>query len=145
MRDFYQRTPAPCIVNEGVLINRTDIIRALETLENVKYSFIVDNEEISSGDGVVVKVFASPDSSTLVVNDCLFLNVLSFNYLRFHKDENDSTAMDLVEDAKTLRLTSIDGREQRNRLSNRDLFAGDFFDEETHAELFEDSDDDDRF
>jgi hypothetical protein len=143
MQNFYQRTPAPCIVNEGILINRADIIRALETLESVKYSFTVDGSEMSCGNGVIVKIFANPDTSTLIVNGCLFINILSFNYLRFFVDESLATVMDLVEDGKALRLVSTDDEGRRNNPANRNIFSDLDYNEEMPVELFEEFDDDD--
>ncbi|MCL6473031.1 MAG: hypothetical protein K6T91_09525 [Firmicutes bacterium] len=144
MQDFQQNTPAPCIVNEGILINRKDMFRALETLESVKYAHIVDGNVISQGEGVVVKVFSSPDTSTLVVNGCLFLNILSFNYLRFYTQDNGVTVIELIEDSKTLQLTPIEDDARRASRINREIFTSSRYDEETPAELYDDFDDDDR-
>ncbi|MHB8842147.1 MAG: hypothetical protein ACYC56_10265, partial [Candidatus Aquicultor sp.] len=108
MQNFNRETLAPCIVNDGILINRKDMLRALETLESVKYAYIVDGNVISQGEGVVVKIFSNSETSTLVVNGCLFLNILSFNYLRFYVQDNGLTTIELVEDLKTLQLTPIE-------------------------------------
>jgi hypothetical protein len=145
MQNFYQKTPAPCIVNEGILINKTDMLRAIETLESVRYSFIVDGEEMSSGQGIVVKVFASTDSATLIVNECIFVNIMSFNYLRFYINDENATAIELIEDSKVLRLAAMDNETGKSGLSNRSIFSDHSFDEETPAELFDETDDDDRF
>lgn len=144
MQEFQQNAPAPCIVNEGILINRKDMFRALETLESVKYAHIVDGNVISQGEGVVVKVFSSPDTSTLVVNGCLFLNILSFNYLRFYTQDNGVTVIELIEDSKTLQLTPIEDDSRRASRINREIFTSARYDEETPAELYDDFDDDDR-
>ena len=148
MQNFHSETPAPCIVDEGILINRKDMLRALETLESVTYTYIVDGNVISQGEGVVVKVFLSPETSTLVVNGCLFLNILSFNYLHFFRQENNATTVELIEDSKVLRLTPVEDQRRVQRINREMLTAGRFnysYDEEVPAELFDEIDDDDRF
>ncbi|MEW5705401.1 MAG: hypothetical protein AB1743_01155 [Actinomycetota bacterium] len=143
MQNFHRETPAPCIVNEGVLINKKDMRRALETLEAVRYTYYVDGDIISQGEGVVVKVFSSSDTSTLVVNGCLFLNILSFNYVHFFVQEDGLTTMELVENNRVLQLTPIEDTRKLSRI-NREIFAATHYDEETPAELFDEIDDDDR-
>ncbi len=145
MHDHHHQTSAPCIVNEGILINKKDMLRALETLESVKYTYFVDGNVIGQGEGVVVKVFSSQDTSTLVINGCLFLNILSFNYLRFYAQDNGLTTIELIEDSKILRLISIEDDVRRITRVNREIFAGSRYDEETPAELFDENDDDDRY
>lgn len=145
MQNYHRITPAPCIVNEGILINKTDMLRALETLETVRYSYIVDNETINQGEGVVVKVFSHPETSTLVVNGCLFLNILSFNYVRFSTQDNGLATMELVEDMRILQLTPIEEDNKRVHRIHREILTVNRFDEETPAELFDDGEDDDRF
>ncbi|MDI6715462.1 MAG: hypothetical protein QME63_00765 [Actinomycetota bacterium] len=142
MQNFHRETPAPCIVNEGVLINKKDMRRALETLEAVRYTYYVDGDIISQGEGVVVKVFSSSDTSTLVVNGCLFLNILSFNYVHFFVQEDGLTTMELVENNRVLQLTPIEDTRKLSRI-NREIFAATHYDEETPAELFDEIDDDD--
>ncbi|HZD60782.1 MAG TPA: hypothetical protein VE439_10070 [Anaerolineae bacterium] len=145
MQNSRHEASAPCIVDEGTLINRKDMLRALETLESVKYTYIVDGDVISQGEGVVVKVFSSPETSTLVINGCLFLNILSFTYLRFFPHDNNLTTIELVGDSTILRLTPIE--EDGGKLSriSREVFTASRFDEETPAELFDEGDDDERF
>lgn len=145
MHDYHHQASAPCIVNEGILINKKDMLRALETLESVKYAYIVDDNVISQGEGVVVKVFSSQDTSTLVINGCLFLNIHSFNYLRFYAQDNGLTTIELVEDAKILQLISIEDDARRISKINREIFTSSRYDEETPAELFDESDDDDKY
>jgi len=143
MQNFHRETPAPCIVNEGVLINKKDMRRALETLEAVRYTYYVDGDIIFQGEGVVVKVFSSSDTSTLVVNGCLFLNILSFNYVHFFVQEDGLTTMELVENNRVLQLTPIEDTRKLSRI-NREIFAATHYDEEAPAELFDEIDDDDR-
>jgi hypothetical protein len=83
------------------------MIRALETLEILEYSYMVDNETISEGNATLVKLMADPDSATMVVNGCLFLNVSSFRYLDFETDEDTVTSVHLHGDGMTLSLRSL--------------------------------------
>lgn len=145
MQNSFRSAPAPCIVNEGILINKTDMMRVLETIESVRYEYLIDGASISTGEGIVVKVFSSPDTSTLVINGCLFLNVLSFNYLRFYPAENNVTTIELTDECRILKLTSIEEDGRRLARVNREIFASCAFSEHAPAELFDDSDDDDRF
>lgn len=142
---------APCIVSEGILLNKKDMLRALDTLENVIYYDVLDEKVISSGKGLVVKVFSSRDSSTIVLNETLFINVNSFKYLTFNIDEEGRTALELVNDSRILRLIPYYNEEQKqsNRLiqksinNNEDFYYDD--EEETFASLsdeFNDSEED---
>ena len=144
MQNFRHTSPAPCIVNEGILINKKDMRRALETLESVKYSYIVDGSIISEGEGVVVKVFSNSETSTLIVNGCIFLNILSFNYLRFFPYDNNLNVIELVDDVKILKLIPVEEDSKRANRINREIFAAARYDEEAPAELFDEIDDDDR-
>ncbi|MBS3908758.1 MAG: hypothetical protein KGZ93_03945 [Actinobacteria bacterium] len=144
MQNFRHASPAPCIVNEGILINKKDMRRALETLESVKYTYNVDGDTISEGEGVVVKVFSNAETSTLIVNGCIFLNILSFNYLRFFPHDNNLSVIELVDDIKILKLTPVEEDNKRANRVNREIFAAAHYDEEVPAELFDEIDDDDR-
>ncbi len=128
---------APCFINEGTIYQKKDMLRALETLENVRYEFIVEGEVVRSGKGVICKVFASRNSATLVINNCVFINVLSFDYLNFLSGE-DSTEIELIEDDRTLKLFTID-EEVKAPDTNREMLASvDQFDDEETFALLED-------
>jgi hypothetical protein len=101
------RDLAPCLIGSGTLAHPRDMLRALETIENLEYSFTVHGDAVSQGRAALVKLMADPESSTLVVNDCLFLNVLSFRYLDFEQLSEDSWGFTLYGDGSTLRLVSL--------------------------------------
>lgn len=107
---------APLIVGEGTLVNKRDMIRALETLECVTYYDIVDKKIVSKGDGVVIKVFASKDSSTLIINGSIFVNVLSFDHLHFYPGDDGESIVDLILNSRMLRLVP---REENPKLMSR--------------------------
>jgi hypothetical protein len=79
----HDRSLAPCLIGRGTLADPRDMLRALETLENLEYRFVVHGELVDEGKAALVKLMADPESATLVVNGCLFLNVLSFSFLDF--------------------------------------------------------------
>lgn len=105
MHNELNKSAAPCIVTEGILFSKRDMIRALETIENVTYYDIIDNQVISKGEGVLLKVFASKENATLILNGSLFINVFSFDYLQFSPGKKKGqTTIDLVKNSRILRL-----------------------------------------
>lgn len=133
---------APCFIDEGTIYQKKDMLRALETLENIKYEFVVGGQVVRSGKGALCKVFASRNSATLIINNCVFINVLSFDYLNFRSND-DVTVVELMEDSRVLRLETID-EEVKAPHTNREMLASvDQFDDEETFALLEDSEDDD--
>jgi hypothetical protein len=98
------RPTAPCLINEGTIINKKDMVRALETLECVDYSDVIDGKLRSKGEGIIIKVFASKDSSTLIINGSIFLNVMSFDYLAYYINKSNETIVELNSGPRMLRL-----------------------------------------
>jgi hypothetical protein len=101
------RNLAPCLIGRGTLTSPRDILRALETLENVEYRFVVHGDSVSAGKAALVKLMADPESSTLVVNGCLFLNVFSFSYLDFEELGEERWLFTLHGDSSVLELISV--------------------------------------
>ncbi|MDZ4169858.1 MAG: hypothetical protein U1E26_09400 [Coriobacteriia bacterium] len=103
-----QRRPlAPCLVGRGSLSSFRDMLRALETIETLEYRYLVDGSVIDEGRAALVKLMADPDSSTIVVNGCLFLNVASFRYLDFEAAGEDRWRFMLRGDETLLELVSL--------------------------------------
>lgn len=117
------KATAPCIINEGTLVNKRDMIRAVETLECVTYCDILDDQVISQGDGVLVKIFASKDSATLIVNGSIFLNVLSFDHLHFASPPEGEAVIDLVNGTRILRLIPREEDPKLMARVNQNAFA----------------------
>ena len=44
-----KRPLAPCLIGRGTLSNFRDMLRALETLENVEYRFVVHGDVMDEG------------------------------------------------------------------------------------------------
>ena len=103
----HKRPLAPTLAGQGTLSSYADMLRALETLESVEYTYVAHGDVVDEGSATLVKLMADPESATLVVNGCLFLNVGSFAYLDFERAELDRWRFVLHGDAATLTLTSI--------------------------------------
>ena len=98
--------PAPCLVDTGVVVNKTDMLRLLQDLGRVGYTHIQDGQVITEGEGYVMEVFADPQQSTLVANHTLYLNVHSFDYLEMGRSQ-DQPHFDLIQDNRCLRLAPL--------------------------------------
>ncbi len=128
---------APLIVNEGTIFNRKDMIKVLDTLDTVEYTHFVDSKEVAHGQGQVLSIFASHESASLIVNNCLYLNIMSFNYLKFYLDGNKKTVVELISNDHLLRLKAIEnliGQEKNLRNLRRPLVE---CDDETYSLLEE--------
>jgi hypothetical protein len=108
--------PAPCIIDQGILVNKDDMRRVLSDLNHVRYTHLQDGRVISQGEGYVLEVFGHPSQATLVANHTLYLNVCSFDYLQLQASpdlpldpiappsDGSSCYFDLVQDNRCLRL-----------------------------------------
>lgn len=103
-----QHNLAPCLVGNGTLTHPRDMVRAMETVEALEYTYTVDAETISEGRGALVKIMADPESSTILVNGCLFLNVMSFTYLNFMTGDDGVTRFELHGDGVVLGISPVE-------------------------------------
>ncbi|MEM9090127.1 MAG: hypothetical protein AAGC93_15415 [Cyanobacteria bacterium P01_F01_bin.53] len=102
--------PAPCLVDSGIVVNKTDMLRLLRSLRRVRYIHRQDNEITNKGEGCVMEAFSDPNQATLVANRSLYLNVDSFDYLEMVTTDNDGeseTNFVLVQDNRCLCLTPM--------------------------------------
>lgn len=108
---YSQSLPAPCIIDEGILVNKDDIRRLLSSLSQVRYIHILDRQVQSQGEGYILEIFSDLQQATLIANGALFINVHSFDYLQLHQSsdpENPKSAcFDLIQDNRQLRLIPI--------------------------------------
>jgi len=116
-----KRSLAPVMIGTGTLSSAPDMLRALETLENLEYCYEAHGDLIEEGTAVLVKLMADSDSATMIVNGCLFLNIASYRYLDFCQIENGRWKLVLHGDVSSLTLISIpemnsESGEQRCRL-----------------------------
>jgi len=110
---------APCLIGRGTLANPRDMLRALETLESLEYRFTAHGQSVDNGNAALVKLMADPESATLVVNGCLFLNVLSFRYLDFEPLPEERWRFVLHGDGTTLELISVPETEEEAAATTR--------------------------
>ena len=99
--------PAPCIVDEGIVINQDDIKRLLSDLCQVHYIHTIDGQINSQGKGFVQEIFSDFNQSTLIANKKIYLNIQSFDYLQLSKSTDDEACFDLIQDSRQLRLIPI--------------------------------------
>lgn len=123
------RPLAPCLIGRGTLANPRDMLRALETLENVRYRYLINGTAMDEGEAALVKLMADPDSSTLIVNGCLFLNVASYRYLDFEHDAEGEWRFLLHGDGSELELIALpevseDGAAVRPHLLSEEVVPG---------------------
>lgn len=101
------RPLAPCFIGSGTIAHPRDMVRALETLENLEFSYALGGTVISAGEATLVKLMADTESATMAVNGCLFLNVASFRYLNFETDTDGRCNVCLYGDGSTLTLRTL--------------------------------------
>ena len=71
-----------CLVEQGIIYSKRDMIRILRDLDRVLYIDLIDNASVANGEGYVVEVYANSFDSTLVFNNRLHINVNSFDFLK---------------------------------------------------------------
>ncbi|OGI08436.1 MAG: hypothetical protein A3I68_05755 [Candidatus Melainabacteria bacterium RIFCSPLOWO2_02_FULL_35_15] len=71
-----------CLVEQGIIYSKRDMIRILRDLDRVLYVDLIDNASVANGEGYVVEVYANSYDSTLVFNHRLHINVNSFDFLK---------------------------------------------------------------
>jgi hypothetical protein len=134
---------ASCLVHNGTVANPRDMVRALETIESLTYTQIVDGEIMAEGKATLVKIMAEQGSATILVNECLFLNVLSFRYITFTTADDGECVFELVGDGITLRLVPVEDPDtpEECRMPAR-LLDAESFGTESYV-LLDDEDDED--
>ena len=98
--------PAPCFVDNGIIVNKSDMLRLLKGLRRVKYIHKQDSQITNTGEGCVMEVFADPTQATIVANRSLYLNVHSFDYLEIVTHAAETTFA-LVQDSRCLCLMPL--------------------------------------
>jgi hypothetical protein len=98
--------PAPCLVESGIVVHKSDMLRLLRGLRRVRYIHRQDSTITNTGEGCVMEAFCDPHQATLVANRSLYLNVHSFDYLEMVTTDEE-TSFVLVQDNRCLCLTPI--------------------------------------
>ncbi len=138
----HPRDLTPTLIGTGTLSSLRDMVRAMETVETFDYRYAVDGEPINEGRATLVKIMADPDSSTLLVNGCLFLNVASFRYLNFATSEEGVTSIELHGDGMRLDIEPLDEPDIREGRPVVRLIDEISFDPQSYVTLDDDEDDD---
>ena len=99
--------PAPCIVDEGIIVNPDDIKRLLADLCHVQYIHKIGAQETSRGEGYIQEIFNHPNQSTLIANRKIYINIQSFDYLRLGKSKEGEACFDLIQDSRQLTIVPI--------------------------------------
>ena len=136
-----------CLIHNGTVTGHRDMIRALETVEGLTYRQILDGKTMAEGRATLVKLMAEPDAATILVNGCLFLNVLSFRHLTFETDEEGRCVFELVGDGMRLELVPTEDDDDGDRHAEPSRGAPDgrrVVRPETYAILDDDEDEDGR-
>jgi hypothetical protein len=98
---------APCFIERGTITEHIDMMRALDTVEGLRFKQIVDGELVAEGEATLVKLSAD-DTSTMLVNGCLFVNVSSFRYLTFENQADGMCRFELVREGMSLTIEPRD-------------------------------------
>jgi hypothetical protein len=133
-----------CLVHNGTVSSPRDMLRALETMEGLTYRQIVDGETLAEGNATLVKLMVEPGAATILVNGCLFLNVLSFRYLTFETDADGQCTFDLVGDGMRLILVPTADAEDAAAATNprvARLIEAEAYDPDAYAMLEDDDED----
>ncbi|MEL6441575.1 MAG: hypothetical protein AAFQ80_20270 [Cyanobacteria bacterium J06621_8] len=99
--------PAPCIVDEGTVVNQDDIRRLLADLCHVRYVHKIEGKVIGEGEGFIQEIFNDYHQSTLIANSKIYLNLQSFDYLCLSKSTENVPCYDLVQDNRQLSLIPL--------------------------------------
>lgn len=106
-KDSVRSLSAPCIVDEGILINQDDIKRLLADLCHVNYVHTIDGKVCNEGQGLIQEIFSDTHQSTLIANEKMYINIQSFDYLQLSKSTANKTCFDLIQENRQLRLIPI--------------------------------------
>ena len=115
--------PAPCIVDEGIIVNQDDIRRLLADLCHVRYVHKLGGQETSEGQGYVQEIFSDNHQSTLIANQKIYINIQSFDYLRLSVSTEGNTCFDLIQDSRQLSLIPICHRTKSQAIAKMDAAA----------------------
>jgi 7-keto-8-aminopelargonate synthetase-like enzyme len=115
--------PAPCIVESGILVNKDDIKRLINDLTNVRYIHSLDGKIQNEGEGWILEVFNHPSQATIVVNNSLYINIESFDYLQISQSPDQKTHFHLTQDNRQLTLIPLSNSSQQQQQQDLDAVA----------------------
>jgi hypothetical protein len=118
----YCPLPTPCIIESGIVVNKDDIKRLINDLTNVRYIHRLDGKIQNEGEGWILEVFDDPSQSTIVVNNSLYINIQSFDYLQISQSSDRQTHFHLIQDNRELTLIPLKNSVQQQQ-QEQDLDA----------------------
>lgn len=142
-----RNTLTGCLIQNGTVSSPRDMIRALETIEGLTYRQVLDGTQLAEGRATLVKIMAEPGAATILVNGCLFLNVLSFEYLTFETDTDGRVQFELFADGMHLVLVPVEEEEEGAGPANpraARLMEAESFDPDVYAMLDDEDEDEAR-
>jgi hypothetical protein len=112
----YCQLPAPCIIESGIIVNKEDIKRLINDLTQVLYIHSLDGIIQNQGQGWILEVFNDSTQATIVINNSLYINIQSFDYLQLNQVSPQESHFDLVQDNRKLTLIPLvtPSQEQQN-------------------------------
>lgn len=96
----------PCVIDNGILYNKKDMLRILRDIGHTRYIEFNDGEIKNSGEGYIVSVVMNSYNGNIIANKRIYLNVNGFDYLKLSK-EDGYVNFDLVNDPIVLRLIPL--------------------------------------
>ncbi|MCE2928568.1 MAG: hypothetical protein LW817_02935 [Candidatus Caenarcaniphilales bacterium] len=117
----------PCIVGNGVLTSKKDMMRLLRGFDHVVYTDVIDDKTQSKEEAYVVEVFCNDYESTIVFNRRMYINVENFEYLKIVKSLPG--IIELIEGHRTLRIEAAD-----DPFVNRDILLSESIENRANIE-----------
>ena len=102
-----------CLVEQGIIYSKRDMIRILRDLDKVNYTDLIDSASVASGEGYVVEVYANGFDSTLVFNNRLHINVNSFDFLKI--SSQPEKMVELISGHRIIKLKPLTNILQANQ------------------------------
>ena len=115
-----EETQIPCIIDKGIIFNKRDMVRILQSLDRVEYKEIIDGKELAEiREGFILEIFEDPIEASIIFNRRLHLNVNSFEFFKitydFEADKfNESNKQEIPEDS--------DNSENNNKYEKKENF-----------------------
>ncbi|MDX1918534.1 MAG: hypothetical protein SFT81_05275 [Candidatus Caenarcaniphilales bacterium] len=77
-------TQIPCIIDQGLIFNKRDMVRILQGLDRVEYSEVLEGQESERREGYLVEIFEDENEATIFFNRRIHININSFEYLQIN-------------------------------------------------------------
>lgn len=105
-QNHFSSMSAPCIIDNGLIVNQEDLYRLLNDLGHVRYYHYLDGECSGQGEGYIVEVFHDNYQATLIANQTIYINLASFDYLQLETNQQQ-THFNLIQEERTLSLVPV--------------------------------------